>query len=153
LGKKIKYGEDLLAFSPFCLPPPRWGAPLLIPLLGLTTFAQQPGLNDRPKLGDQVAARDTANGLTHADNPDILVLPGLVADRRGKHVDLMIESTGLGANEACEYLLVGPGSDHAYEALLWSFASPADIHTALRFIGMPTGSPFDPSSLRYWSKG
>ncbi|MFT5128981.1 MAG: hypothetical protein ACI8W8_002601 [Rhodothermales bacterium] len=123
--------------------------PIIIVLLALSALAQQAP----PKHGDRAAKRDATNRLAHLDNPDILVLPGLLADRSNKRVDLQIESTGLGGNEACEYLLVGSDSDHAYEALLWSFAAPPDIHKALTFIGMEAGSPFDPSNLRYWAKG
>ena len=49
--------------------------------------------------------------------------------------------------------LIGEASDHAYEALLISFARPSDVHRALQFIGTEPGASFDPGSLRHWAKG
>lgn len=86
-------------------------------------------------------------------SPDVLVLPGLVANRKTKQVELLAESTGLGGNSTAEFLLIDQASGHGYEALFWSYAKPSDVHAALLFVGMQPGAPYDPGQLRFWPKG
>ncbi len=97
--------------------------------------------------------RDKAARDAHAGNPDVLVLPGLVANRKTRQVEVLAECTGLGAGTELEFLLVDKDSSHGYEALLWSHAKPSDVHKALEFIGLKPGSPFNPSALRFWADG
>ena len=94
-----------------------------------------------------------ANLKAHKGNPDRLVLPGLVADRKARTVEVLAESTGLNEGELAEFLLVDQGSSHGYEALLWSFAKPSDVHRALEFIGLKPGAPYNPVLPRLWSDG
>lgn len=82
-----------------------------------------------------------ANLKAHKANPEILVLPGLVADRTHRTVEVLAEATGLTEGEPVEFLLVDQGSSHGYESLFWSFAKPSDVHRALEFIGLKTGPP------------
>lgn len=86
-------------------------------------------------------------------NPDKLVLPGLVADRKARTVEVLAESTGLKEGDIAEFLLVDQTSDRGYEALLWSYAKPSAVHRALTFIGLEPGSPFNPAALRFWPSG
>ena len=81
-------------------------------------------------------------------NSDVLVLPGLVADRKERKVDILVEATGLAGGAVAEFLLVDQSSSHGYEALLWSFAKPSDVHAALLFIGLRPGAPYNPRALR-----
>jgi hypothetical protein len=94
-----------------------------------------------------------ANLKAHKGDPDRLVLPGLVADRKACTVEVLAESTGLNEGELAEFLLIGQGSSHGYEALLWSFAKPSDVHRALEFIGLEPGTPHNPILPRLWSDG
>jgi len=98
-------------------------------------------------------ARYETNRVTYANNPNILVLPGLVADREAGSVEVLCESTGLQAEEAAEFLLIDKESSHGYEALLWSHAKPSDVRRALIFIGLEPGAPYDPRALRFWADG
>jgi hypothetical protein len=82
-----------------------------------------------------------------------LVLPGLVADRSTRRVEVRVERSAVGANAPCEFLVVSESSDHGYEALLIAFARPSDIHRALRFIGTEPGQSYHPPSHRFWAKG
>ncbi len=108
---------------------------------------------DRPKNADRVKDIHEANLARYKGVADVLVLPGLVARRKEKRVEIMAESTGLGDGTVIEFLLIDQGSGKGYEALLWSFAKPSDVHKALMFIGMAPGEPFNPAKLRFWSKG
>ena len=94
-----------------------------------------------------------ANQASHKGNPDKLVLPGLLADRKARTVELLVESTGLNGGAIAEFLLVDQASSHGYEALLWSFAKPSDVHHALEFIGVKAATPPHPGLPRLWSDG
>lgn len=107
----------------------------------------------KPTGAPKAKAQYEANLKKHASNPNILVLPGLVADRKGRSVEVLAEATGLGTEELVEFLLIDQGSSHGYEAVLWSFAKPSDVHRALEFIGLKPGTPIDPRALRFWSDG
>ena len=89
----------------------------------------------------------------HAGDTNILVRPGLVADKKDRRVEVMVERTGLQPNAPCEFTVIDETSDHGYEALLISFAKPSEVHRALQFIGAEPGESFDPASLRHWPKG
>ncbi|MFC1499244.1 YdjY domain-containing protein [Verrucomicrobiota bacterium] len=114
---------------------------------------EDPKLSPREK-NKAIVKRAYQDNLTrHKDNSDILVLPGLVADRKTKQIIIQAEATGLGENEAIEFFLIAEESTHDYEALLVAFARPSDIHKALEFIGMTPGRPINYKKLRFWSKG
>ena len=89
----------------------------------------------------------------HSNNTNILILPGLVAERQKRRVEVTVESAGLAEAACCEFAVVSEASQHAYEALLISFAQPSAIHQALKFIGQEPGAPADPASLRSWPRG
>lgn len=108
---------------------------------------------DRPKHAARVKTAYEANLEKYKNADDVLVLPGLVADRKARRVEVMAEATGLDCETIVEFLLIDAGSGKGYEALLWSLARPSDVHRALEFIGMAPGKPFRPAKLRFWSKG
>ncbi|MCX6927695.1 MAG: YdjY domain-containing protein [Verrucomicrobia bacterium] len=83
----------------------------------------------------------------------ILVLPGLIADKKKQRVEVLVESTGLHEGAACEFTIIGDESQHAYESLIISFAKPSAVHQALAFIGKQPGQPADAAALRFWAKG
>ena len=101
----------------------------------------------------QAASTYAANVARYASDTNVLILPGLVADRRKQRIEVLVESTGLGEGSACEFLVVAESSEHAYEAPLVSFAGAGDMHRALQFIGQEPGQPFDPGAFQYWAKG
>lgn len=107
----------------------------------------------KPTAAPKAKAQYEANLKACKGNPDKLVLPGLVADRKARSVEVLVESTGLRAEEAVEFLLVDQASSHGYEALLWSFAKPSDVHRALEFIGLKPAAPRNPAVPRLWSDG
>lgn len=84
---------------------------------------------------------------------DMLVLPGLLADRKTKQITMQAESTGLTEGSPVEFFLIGETSGHAYESLAVSFAKPGDVQKALEFIGMRTGRPVDGRKCAFWPKG
>ena len=89
----------------------------------------------------------------YAGNANVLVLPGLVADRSRHRVIAQGAATGIGGDEPVEFLLVARNSAHDYEALAIVYANPSDLHRALEFIGMQKGSPVDEKKRRFWPKG
>lgn len=130
-----------------------WMAGLL--LIAAAAHAQDDfeGFSMRPTQTDAARARHEQHLAAHRGDPDRLVLPGLVADRKAKTVEVLAEATGLGGGEIIEFLLIDQQSSHGYEAVLWSFAKPSDVHRALEFIGLKAGSPIDPAGGRFWSDG
>lgn len=94
-----------------------------------------------------------ANLTRYANDTNILVLPGLVADKNKQRVEVVVESTGLDPKSPCEFTIVGEQSEHAYEALAISFAKPGAIHQALQFIGKTPGEPVNLEALRFWARG
>lgn len=130
---------------------------LLLPSASPPLAQDTPPYKTKPKgheQNQQLANRAYESNLEkYGDDRNMLVLPGLVADKPKKRVEVMVESTGLGRNSPCEFTIIGESSDHAYEALLISFAKPSDVHRALQFLGTEPGQSFDPASLRFWAKG
>lgn len=88
-----------------------------------------------------------------AGDTNLLILPGIVADRRTRRVEVRVERSAVGPGAPCEFLVVGESSDHGYEALLIAFARPSDLHQAVRFIGTEPGQSYHPPSHRFWAKG
>ena len=101
----------------------------------------------------RAASAHEANLKKYKDDKDVLVLPGLVADKKRQRVEVLVESTGLRQEAPCEFTIIDETSEHGYEALLMSLAKPSAIHRAVKFIGREPGEPFDPESLRFWAKG
>jgi len=127
-------------------------------MTALPLFAQEEGtFKNFPKQHETNKAAVTkaykANLKKYKNDSNILVLRGLVADKKKQRVEVMVESTGLASESSCEFLVIGETSSHGYEALLIAFAKPSDLHQALKFIGKEPGAPYDPSSLRFWAKG
>ena len=94
-----------------------------------------------------------ANLKKYKSDTNILVLPGLVADRKKQRVEVMLESTKLAPGAACEFTVIAEASEHAYEAALIAFAKPSAIHQALEFIGRKPGQTMDPAAMRFWARG
>ncbi len=128
---------------------------LFVAGVGVTLQAQDSSTGPQPRNADRARKLYEAKLARYkaAPSPDVLVLPGLVANRTTKQIELLAESTGLGGNSTAEFLLIDQVSGHGYEALFWSYAKPSDIHAALVFVGMQPGAPYDPGQLRFWPKG
>jgi hypothetical protein len=107
----------------------------------------------QPNQQKEVKKLDEKNAKLYKGNKDILLLPGIMADRKKKRVEILTESTGLAAEDAVEFMIVHHTSAQGYESLLWAHAKPSDIHKALEFIGVPGGTPRNPMGLRFWAKG
>ena len=107
----------------------------------------------KPKGAGEAKARYEAHLAAHANDPEKLVLPGLLADRQARRVEVLAECTGLAARETVEFLLIDQGGSHGYESMLWSMARPSDVDRALEFIGLRRGAPVHPAVPRVWSDG
>lgn len=107
----------------------------------------------QPAGGAEAKAQYEAHLAAFKGQPDKLVLPGLVADRKARTVEVLAECTGLKGGDIAEFLLVDHTSDRGYEALLWSYAKPSDVHRALEFIDLKAGAPFSPAQFRFWPEG
>jgi hypothetical protein len=116
-----------------------------------TPFKIKPQGHEQNK--QQAVRAYEANLKKFAGDTNTLVRPGLVADRKARRVEVLVERTALKANAPCEFTVIDETSDHGYESLLISFARPGDVHRALQFIGTEPGESFDPGSHRYWPKG
>ena len=122
-----------------------------LPAQDETPFKIKPQGHEQNK--QRAASAYELNRKKFASDTNVLVRPGLVADKKARRVEVMVERTALGLNAPCEYTVIDETSDHGYEALLLSFAKPSDVHRALQFIGTEPGESFDPGSLRHWPKG
>jgi hypothetical protein len=102
-----------------------------------------------------IAARKTydENLARYRGNPDYLVLPGLLANKKEKWVRLAAKATGITPNDPLEFWLIPPDAGKEYEALAVGLVKPSDVHKALEFIGMRAGRPVDPMANQYWPKG
>ncbi len=145
-----------------------WLLPLalaaLIPLPGAARAQfdlppQRPaaGGEDRPTLGEKTAEAakkwNAENLAKYKGNEDYLVLPGLLANRKEKWVQLLGRATGIHGNDPLEFLLIPADSGKDYEALLAAFVRPSDVHKALEFIGRKPGRPVNYLRNQFWSKG
>jgi len=139
-------------------------AMILLPLLAACAAAQDDGdadpfaeegydFGNKPAHKDDARSAYLANIKRYEDDKNVLVLPGLIALRKEKRVEIMAEATGVPAGEVAEFLFVHHTSDHGYEAVLWSYAKPSDVHKALEFIGIKAGKSFNPNELRFWPRG
>jgi hypothetical protein len=130
-----------------------WLLMLASPLLAQDAAPYRTKPKDHDTNRQRVSRACEDNRKKYAGDTNLLVLPGLVADKKTKRVEVMVERTAVGHNAPCEFTIIAETSDHAYEALLIAFAKPSDVHRALQFIGTESGEPFDPESLRFWAKG
>ena len=110
-------------------------------------------LPSRKQNKETVAEFHQHNVQQFANNTNILLLPGLVADRKNKTVSFYAESTGIETNSPIEFFLIGEQSGHDYESIAVALVKPEDIRKGLLFIGMPLGTGTDPRLLRFWPKG
>lgn len=93
------------------------------------------------------------NTVLYGENPDVLLRPGVKADRRIQRVFIEGEATGIRASSIVEFFLISENSGHDYEAVAVAFAQPSHVHEALEFIGLKPGRAASPASLRFWPKG
>lgn len=129
-----------------------------VAMTGAVAFAQ--GMDDgmepygpQPSQAKKAKEEYESAKKKYAGNKDILVLPGIIADRKKEEVRLFTEWTGLGSGELVEFLLVDKSSSHGYESLLWSYGKPSDVDKALKFIGVKAGTPYNPRLPRLWADG
>ncbi len=117
--------------------------------------AQEPPARygEGPENADKAQAIFKKNKVLFKNDANVLVLPGLVARKKEKRIEVLAESTGLAPDTIVEFLLIDQSSGRGYESLLWSYACPSDIHRALVFIGVAPGKPFSPNELRFWPRG
>jgi len=100
------------------------------------------------------AAADYERNLAaYRDNPDMLVRPGLLADRKDKSVTLWARATSVSVHDPIEFFIIPQDSGKDYEALFVTFARPSHVHEALEFIGMRPGRSIDFARNRFWPKG
>jgi hypothetical protein len=100
-----------------------------------------------------VEAWSRTNAFARTGGAGVWCRTGVAADRRSRTVEVLAESAGLSAEATVEFLLIGPTSEKAYEAVATSFAWAGDVARAVEFVGVPRGSPVDPAASRFWSRG
>jgi len=88
----------------------------------------------------------------YRDDPNILVRPGVLADRKNRFVDLQAAATGHGPDARLDIFIASAGTFDE-RALLVTAAQPDDVQDAMEFIGMAPGRPADPASGYFWPKG
>jgi len=119
---------------------------------GLATHAEEvPPSREANKA--TVAAWCAEAKATRAEDPDVMVRDGIVANRQTRRVEFFAESTGVSANVPMEFFLIGEKSGNGYEAFAVALTEPQDIYDAMLFIGMPRGEGVDQEKLRFWPKG
>ena len=125
-----------------------------------TLFAQfgPPAAPEREKpsvdvVGEAIKKVHEQNLARHRNDPDMLVLPGLLADRKAKHVRIWGKMIGLPHADPIEFFAIPPDSGKDYEALAIGYVRPSDVHKALEFVGVKPGRPVDYMKDRYWPKG
>lgn len=101
---------------------------------------------------DWLAAELAQNQMKWKGNPDVLLHPGVVANRKERRVEVLAAATGVAKGAPTEFFLVGRGGKE-YEALAATGANARHILAALEFIGMKAGQPVAPRLFRFWPKG
>jgi len=89
----------------------------------------------------------------YAGSTNMLVLPGVRADRSAQRVVIQAEATGITGRDTAEFFIIAPHSGNDYEALLFSLATAGDIDRGLRFIGLAPGRCVDYARYHFWPKG
>jgi len=84
---------------------------------------------------------------------DVAVWPGVVADRSKSEVRFLAEAVGHRVGITAEFLLVGPLSDRAYEAVAVTVAKPGEIARAVEKLGLARGGGVGSRSFRFWPCG
>lgn len=141
------------------LPGTLWRFAALLIVLCLTVMTALADDATTPPLTPRERNRRLAGTLAEqvardlAPRGDVLLRPGLVADRTAGTVTVFAESIHLAPDAPVEFILIAEASGKDYEALAVSFARPSDIHDALAFIGVRPGQGIDPAHLRFWPKG
>ncbi len=79
--------------------------------------------------------------------------PGVVADVKAREVRLLAEAVGHREGVTAEFLLVGPQSDRAYEAVAVTVANPGDIARAVEGVGLARGGGVGSIPFRFWPYG
>ncbi len=130
----------------------------ILPMLIFVATFSNASTNDSPEVirtknKAHVAATYKSQIIDNKGKPDILILPGLEANRKTKEIHVWGEATGLKAGEVAEYFLTAENSGHDYETVVISFALPSDVRKALMFIGMEPGRPVDYNKMQFWPKG
>jgi hypothetical protein len=106
---------------------------------------------DRAAVTAWFASETAAWTAQAAGKAELLVLPGVRADRQARQVEVLAIATGI-RREPIEFFVVGEnGRD--YESLAVTLAKPSDLHQALVFIGIAPGQPVDYNRLYYWPRG
>jgi len=85
--------------------------------------------------------------------PADAVWRGVVADRQRREVRLLAEAVGHRVGITAEFLLVGPLSDRAYEAVAVTVAMPGDIVRAVESLGLARGGCIGSRPFRFWPCG
>lgn len=93
------------------------------------------------------------NAAKYAGNADVLVKPGVLADRKNGMVKVWGVATGVGGGDPVEFALIPADSGKDYESLALAFASAADVDEALKFIGLKPGRAVDYARMMYWARG
>ncbi len=129
--------------------------PILLCLISATFASAQDESGAVTRKANKAAAEVAyrQNVKTHGASADMLVLPGLLADRKARRVIVWAEATGIEAGATAEFFLIGETSGHGYEALAVSFAKPGDVQKALEFLGLKPGRPVDYTRFQFWPKG
>ena len=118
-----------------------------------TSEASDPDAPERAENLAAVQKEFEARSALVPANPDLLALPGLIANRADRTVEITVEATGIATNAIVEFFLIGLESGHDYESLFVSFAKAKDISRALQFLGMSPGRNALALPMAFWPKG
>ena len=122
-------------------------------LLSIVQLHAEDAANDFVRSQAAAEALDKERLKVHAGDADKLVLPGVLADRKTRRVELSGVFNDLDEHASVEFLVIGKESANDYEALVRAYVTPSDVRKALTFIGMSPGRPFDPDAFRFWPRG
>ena len=130
---------------------------ILATLMAATPAAAQdsaergPAALKRARAAAQAAYK--ANLARYKGRKDILVRPGLLANRKSRRITVRCAATALSRDDPVEFFLIPDKSGKDYEALIIAFSRSSHLDEALRFIGMKPGRGVDSSLFRFWPKG
>ncbi len=133
---------------------------LMLPLIigciatGVVAGSEDTNLSTQHDTNKTVVAEWTTQcKANYNGNPDVMLRPGLIANRKTRQVEFFAEATGIRPDEILEFFLIGEKSGNDYEALAIALTEPIHIYDAMVFIGMTPGRGVDSAKLQFWPKG
>ncbi|MBC7782908.1 MAG: hypothetical protein H7144_03635 [Burkholderiales bacterium] len=122
-------------------------------LLASVIFAQEESKHPYDAARAAMKSRVAEQRKQFAGNPDVRFFGDVMADRKGRRVEIQACATGARLTDPIEFFVTPFNSGKDYEAICATEAVPSDVHKALEFIGLVPGRPVNFNTNHHWPRG